>query len=220
MKKVIAIDGPSAAGKSTVSKEIAKILGFQYLNTGALYRAIAYYFLKKFGSHISDLTDEDIEKELKNIVIDYIDGKVFLLGENVSTLIREPEVGIVTSILSARKVVRDFLLPIQRNFAEKFDLVAEGRDMTTVVFPDVWKKFYLDASYEIRAKRRFEQLISLGKNITFEDALNDVIERNQRDTSRAEAPLKRAEDVFYIDTSMLSVEEVISIILKKVAEDD
>ncbi|GAB5047447.1 (d)CMP kinase [Thermodesulfovibrio sp. TK110] len=221
MKKVIAIDGPSGAGKSTVSREVAKILGFQYLDTGALYRAVAYYFFRNFKhTVISLLKEHEIERELSNIKIYYENGRVFLFDEDVSELIRDPKVGAVTSELSAKKTIRDFLLPLQRSFAEKMNLVAEGRDMTTVVFPDAWKKFYLDASLEVRARRRFEQLIQSGKKITFEEALKDVIERDRRDSSRKDAPLRISEDAFYIDTSRLTAQEVISIILKKVAEDD
>jgi len=222
MKKVIAIDGPSGAGKSTVSREVAKALGFQYLDTGALYRAVAYHFFKKFF-HIKDFStfsDEEIKKELNNIKIHYENGRVFLDGKDVSALIRDPEVGAVTSQLSAKKVIRDFLLPLQRSFAEIMDIVAEGRDTTTVVFPDAWKKFYLDASHQVRAMRRFEQLLNTGKKITFEEALRDVIERDRRDSSRQNAPLRISETAFYIDTSKLTAQEVISIILKKVAEDD
>ncbi|GLI52861.1 (d)CMP kinase [Thermodesulfovibrio yellowstonii] len=221
MKKVVAIDGPSGAGKSTVSKEIAKALGFQYLDTGALYRAVAYYFSIKFN-YIDDfslLTEQEIEEELKNIKIHYKNGRVFLSGEDVSDFIRDPKIGEITSQLSTQKVVRDFLMPLQRSFAEKVDIVAEGRDMTTVVFPDAWKKFYLDASPQVRAKRRFEQLIESGKKITFEEALRDVIERDKRDCSRENAPLRISKDAFYIDTSELTLQEVISIVLKKVAED-
>ena len=220
MKKVIAIDGPSGAGKSTVSKEVAKILGFQYLDTGALYRAVAYHFFIKFD-HIKDfstLSDREIKKELEKIKIHYENSRIFLNGHDVSLLIRDPEVGAVTSQMSAKKVIRDFLLPLQRDFAQIMDIVAEGRDMTTVVFPDAWKKFYLDASPEIRAKRRYEQLLNLGKEITFEEALKDVIERDKRDSSRQNAPLRISKDAFYIDTSELTTKEVISIILKKVAE--
>ncbi|MCS7164641.1 MAG: (d)CMP kinase [Thermodesulfovibrio sp.] len=221
MKKVIAIDGPSGAGKSTVSREVAKALGFQYLDTGALYRAVAYYLLKKFN-HINDflsLNEQEIEKEIKNIKIHYKNGRVFLSDEDVSDLIRDPKVGEITSQISMLKVVRDFLLPIQRNFAKEANIVAEGRDMTTVVFPDAWKKFYLDASTEIRAKRRFEQLIKSGKNITFEEALKDVIERDKKDSLREISPLRISSDAFYIDTSELTLQEVVSIVLKKVAED-
>jgi len=220
MKKVIAIDGPSGAGKSTVSKEVAKILGFQYLDTGALYRAVAYHFFIKFD-HIKDfstLSDREIKKELENIKIHYENSRVFLNGQDVSLLIRDPEVGAVTSQISAKQVIRNFLLPLQRDFAQIMDIVAEGRDMTTVVFPDAWKKFYLDASPEIRARRRYEQLLNLGTKTTFEEALKDVIERDKRDSSRQNAPLRISKDAFYIDTSELTTKEVISIILKKVAE--
>ncbi|WP_353684046.1 (d)CMP kinase [Thermodesulfovibrio sp. 3907-1M] len=222
MKKVIAIDGPSGAGKSTVSRQVAKALGFQYLDTGALYRAVAYYFFKKFQNidDFSLLTEHEIERELSNIKIYYENGRVFLSDEDVSELIRDPKVGAVTSELSAKKIIREFLLPLQRSFAEKMNLVAEGRDMTTVVFPDAWKKFYLDASPEERAHRRFEQLIQSGKKITFDEALRDVIERDKRDSSRKDAPLRISKDAFYIDTSRLTAQEVVSIILKKVAEDD
>ncbi len=220
MKRVIAIDGPSGAGKSTISKEVAKALGFFYLDTGALYRTVAYYFSKKFPqcNDFSSLSDREIENELTNIQIHYDCDKVFLKGEDVSLLIREPKIGEFTSQLSAKKVVRTFLLPLQRKFAELYDTVAEGRDMTTVVFPDAWKKFYLDASLETRAKRRYEQLLRLGKDINFDIALQDVLERDKRDSTRKDAPLMISPDAFYIDTSKMSIEEVITLILKKVAE--
>lgn len=221
MKRVIAIDGPSGAGKSTISKEVARILGFQYLDTGALYRAVAYFFYENFNSSetISNLPETLIEEWLSKISLQYRDGRVYLEGRDVSELIREPKIGHITSILSAKKIVRRFLLPYQRHFAELYDTVAEGRDMTTVVFPDAWKKFYLDASQEVRAMRRFEQLKRMGKDITFEEALKDVAERDKRDSERSEAPLRISSEVIYIDSSSLKIEEVISLILKKVAED-
>lgn len=220
MKKVIAIDGPSGAGKSTISKAVAKKLGFYYLDTGSLYRTVAYYFLKKFNPIVdfSSIHEEELKKELLNINIEYENGSVYLFSEDVSELIRDPKVGALTSQLSARRSIREFLLPVQRVFAEKYNTVAEGRDMTTVVFPDAWKKFYLDASPEVRAKRRYEQLLSLGKKITFDEALRDVLERDKRDSTRNEAPLVQANDAFYIDTSRLSIMDVIDIILKKVAD--
>lgn len=221
MKKVIAIDGPSGAGKSTISKSVAKELGFFYLDTGALYRAVAYYFFKKISSimDFSNMQDDEIRKELVNIKIHYENGKIYLFSEDVSDLIRDPQIGELTSQLSAKKLIRDFLLPLQRDFANKYNTVAEGRDMTTVVFPDAWKKFYIDASPEIRAKRRYEQFLNSGKLISYEEALRDVLERDRRDSTRKESPLRRAHNSYYIDTSMLSIEEVVSIILKKVAED-
>lgn len=222
MKKVIAIDGPSGAGKSTVAKAVAKLLGFHYLDTGALYRAVAYYFYRKIKKegNASEFPEEKITEELERIVISYDNGRVYLFSEDVTDLIREPAVGELTSLISAKKVVRDFLLPFQRGFAEKYNTVAEGRDMTTVVFPDAWKKFYLDASPEVRAKRRYEQLLALSKSITYEQALKDTVERDLRDSTREQSPLRVGSDVFYIDSSKLSIDEVISLILKKVAEDE
>lgn len=221
MKRVIAIDGPSGAGKSTVAKEVAKALGFMYLDTGALYRAVALFFYKKICSleAISALTEQDIDRYLKELSLDYRDGRVYLGESDVSEQIREPKIGLVTSVLSARKKVREYLMPIQRNFASLYDTVAEGRDMTTVVFPDAWKKFFLDASPLVRARRRFEQLRKMGKDISFDEALRDVLERDKRDSEREESPLRVSEGVIYIDTSELSSDEVISLILKKVAEE-
>lgn len=217
MKKVIAIDGPAGAGKSTVAKKIAEILNFKYLDTGALYRAVAYYFLKKFED-LKNIEEQQIREELKKIEIKYHNSKVFLFNKDVSCQIREPKVGYATSLIAAKKSVRDFLLPIQREFAEKYDTVAEGRDMTTVVFPDAWRKFYLDASVEARAKRRYEQLRSMGKDITFQDALQDVVKRDSIDSSRENSPLKISPQAIYIDTSNLSIQQVISLVLEKVAE--
>lgn len=213
MGKVIAIDGPSGAGKSTVSRLIAERLGFQFLDTGALYRAVALH-LKRKGLN-ENSTDEEIVNALKGVEIFFVDGRVFLKdkssleGEDISEQIRTPEVGHYASVFSSRKPVRDFLLDMQRNVTINKDIVAEGRDMTTVVFPNAWKKFYLDASLQSRAKRRFLQLRHQNINITMEDAMKDVRDRDARDSSREIAPLRRAEDAIYIDTTELDIDEVI-----------
>ncbi|MDP1758744.1 MAG: (d)CMP kinase, partial [Thermodesulfovibrionales bacterium] len=158
------------------------------------------------------------------------DGKVFLKensqlstlnsqlpdGRDVSELIRSTETGHYSSVFSARKVVRDFLLEIQRNASLNADLVAEGRDMTTVVFPDAWKKFYLDASVEERAKRRYLQLKEKGIDITESDAKKDVVERDARDSGRDIAPLKKADDAMLIESSRMAIDEVLENILKVV----
>lgn len=211
MKKVITIDGPSGAGKSTVAKRIAQKLGFQYLDTGALYRAVALYLRRRGLSE--NATDEEIADALKGINLVFKDGRTFLNGEDVSTEIRSPVIGHYSSVFSARKIVREYLLGIQRAFPEREDTVCEGRDMGTVVFPDAWRKFFLDASEEERAKRRYEQLTTAGKSISYEDALRDVRERDRRDSSRDIAPLKKPEDGIYIDTTNLGLEEVISKVL-------
>ncbi|MDP2168380.1 MAG: (d)CMP kinase [Thermodesulfovibrionales bacterium] len=208
MGRVIAIDGPSGAGKSTVAKLLAGMLGFNYLDTGALYRAAALGLRRK-GITPED-TDERLSEALGGISVVFSGGRVFLDGEDVSEEIRTPEAGHYSSVFSARMPVRDFLLPVQRDAAQNNDLVAEGRDMSTVVFPDAWKKFYMDANIEERAKRRHLQLQQGGVSVSMENAREDVIGRDKRDTSRDIAPLRVAESAVFIDSSDMPLEEVIN----------
>ncbi len=212
MGKVVAIDGPSGAGKSTIAKELAKRLGFKYLDTGALYRAVALALREK------GISEEDKDEALKTVInkteIKFKDGSIFLNGKDVSEDIRSTDIGHYSSVFSARKVVRDFLLHAQREAAKNDDLVAEGRDMTTVVFPDAWKKFFLDASTDERAKRRYLQLKEQRPDATEEDARKDVVDRDLRDSSRAIAPLRKAEDAVLINSSEMSVNEVLDNIIK------
>jgi cytidylate kinase len=215
MGKVIAIDGPSGAGKSTVAKIIAEKLGFQFLDTGALYRAVALYLRTKEIN--PENRDDEILDILRNVTINFNNDKVFLNGKDVTDQIRTTEIGHYASVFSTRKPVRDFLFNVQRKAARSSDIVAEGRDMTTVVFPDAWKKFYLDASLESRAKRRFLQLRQQGIDISMEEALKDVRERDIRDSSRDIAPLKKADDAIYIDTTDLTLKEVVEKILDALA---
>jgi cytidylate kinase len=215
MGKVIAIDGPSGAGKSTVAKIIAEKLGFQFLDTGALYRAVALYLRTKEIN--PENRDDEILDILRNVTINFSNDKVFLNGKDVTDQIRTTEIGHYASVFSTRKPVRDFLFNVQRKAARSSDIVAEGRDMTTVVFPDAWKKFYLDASLESRAKRRFLQLRQQGIDISMEEALKDVRERDIRDSSRDIAPLKKADDAIYIDTTDLTLKEVVEKILDALA---
>lgn len=216
MKRIITIDGPSGAGKSSVAKEIARRLGFEYLDTGALYRAVALYLRKK--GFDENIPDQELKKQLKDTKIVFEAGRVYLNGVDVSDQIRTPEIGHYSSVFSARPVVREFLLGLQREFPRRYDTVAEGRDMGTVVFPEADCKFFLDATVQERAKRRYLQLKAMGKEITEEDALRDVEERDRRDSSRSVAPLRKADDAIYIDTTRMNLEETINLILKKVSQ--
>jgi len=207
MGRVIAIDGPSGAGKSTISRLIADRLGYTYLDTGALYRAVA---LKLRRSGLSEeTTDEEIGQVLEKTELQFRDGELYLDGVKVGDEIRTPEIGHFSSVFSARKKVRDFLFGIQREAAENNNIVAEGRDMTTVVFPDADVKFFLTASDEERARRRFIQLKEKGMEITMVEAVRDVRERDERDSRRDIAPLRQADDAILIDSSNLSIEETV-----------
>ncbi len=215
MGKVIAIDGPSGSGKSTISKKIAERLGFTYLDTGALYRSIALKL--KRHSVPEDARDPVISEVLSRTSLSFQDGILLLDAETVNDEIRTPEIGHLSSVFSARKVVRAFLFDIQRRAAESNDIVAEGRDMTTVVFPDAYRKFFLTASDDVRAKRRYEQLRDKGMGITMEEAIKDVQERDKRDSERDIAPLKKADDAVLIDTTEHSIDEVIERIADHIA---
>jgi cytidylate kinase len=210
-RKVIAIDGPSGAGKTTVARLIAHKLGFTYLDTGALYRAAALA-LRKSAIDPGD-SDTRIRNVLDNIRITFEQGKVFLDGENVSEEIRSKEMDHFSSVFSARKVVRDFLMSAQRNAALRDNLVVEGRDTGTEVFPGAEKKIFLDASVEERAKRRYAQYREKGMEIHMDEARKGIIERDSRDANRDIAPLKAAAGALLLDSSHLGVEQVVKKIL-------
>lgn len=214
MGKVLAIDGPSGAGKSTIARMLADKLGFEYLDTGALYRATALGLVR--AGLNEDATDEDVATALRDIRVEFFHGAAHLNGEDVSGHIRTPEAGHFSSVFSARASVRDSLMPVQRQAAENADLVAEGRDMGTVVFPDAWKKFFLVASVEARALRRFNQMDGTDGPITMDEAMRDVVERDERDSSRDIAPLRKADDAMEVDSSHMSIEQVIGSILDEV----
>ena len=211
MKKVIAIDGPSGAGKSTLAKLLARELGFEYLDTGALYRAVA---LNLMGLGIDETaTDEELVKALRKTKVEFRKGTVLLNSRDVSREIRSPEAGHYASVFSARRPVREHLMNIQRDAALHSDLVAEGRDMTTVVFPDAYRKFYLDASVEERSGRRTLELLSRGFEADRDRIRLDIMERDSRDSSRDLAPLKKADDAFLVDSTGLSIDDVFRKIL-------
>lgn len=211
MGKVIAIDGPSGSGKTTIAKLIAKEFGFNYLDTGALYRTVALALSN------NGIKPEDNDNKLRDIIsknhITFSNGRVFLNGKDVSEDIRSEEIDYYSSVFSARKVVRDFLLHTQRDAALNSDLVVEGRDTTTVIFPDAKKKIFLDASVEERAKRRYLQFREKGINISIGESRKNIIDRDKRDSSRDIAPLKIAPDALLVDSSNLSIAQVTKKIL-------
>ena len=215
----IAIDGPAGAGKSTIAKRIAKELSFIYVDTGAMYRAIALYFLRK-GTDPKNV--EEIEKECPNIQvsIEYQDGvqQVLLNGENVNGFIRNEEVGNMASKTSSIPAVRVALLDLQRNMTKTANILMDGRDIGTHVLPNADLKIYLTASSKVRAKRRYDELSAKGEACNFEQIERDIILRDEQDMNRAIAPLKKAEDAILVDSSDMSIDEVVAAIKKAFKE--
>ncbi len=206
----IAIDGPSGAGKSTIAKSLAKELGFVYIDTGAMYRAVGLYVLRK-GILPTDLTAvESILGEI-DISIDYDDGtqKVFLNGEDVSGLIRTPEISKYASDVSALVPVRLKLVELQRALAKSKSVIMDGRDIGTYVLPDAQLKIFLTASSEERAKRRYEELKVKGVDCTLDDIARDMAQRDENDSTRAFAPLKAADDAIVLDSTTLTQQQVV-----------
>jgi len=211
----LAIDGPAGAGKSTIAKQIAKRLGFLYVDTGAMYRAMALFMLRE---GIKAEESERISKECvhAHISIKYQDGEqvVLLNGENVNGLIRTEEVSRMASLTSAIPAVRAAMLDLQRNLAKTADVVMDGRDIGTVILPDADTKIYLTASVATRAKRRYEELRAKGEACDLETIEKDIRERDEQDMNRATAPLKQAEDAVLVDSSGLTVEQVMERIIE------
>lgn len=203
----IAIDGPAGAGKSTIAKAAAKAFGYIYVDTGALYRAVAYYVLSQ-GKDVKNA--EAVEKLLQDIVpeLKYIGGvqHVFVNGEDVSDKIRTPEVSMGASAVSAIPRVRDFLFNLQKKIAAENNVVMDGRDIGTVVLPNADVKIYLTATAEERARRRHKELIEKGETVSFEEVLADVNKRDYNDTHRDIAPLKQAEDAVLCDTTSVDLQ--------------
>ncbi len=220
MKKlIVAIDGPSGAGKSTVGKMLAKELGYLYIDTGAMYRAIG---LKAVRLGI-ELKEGDALRELcmrTDVRLEQADGgvRVYLDNEDVSTEIRTPEMGMVASAVSAQPCVRERLLQLQRELGEGGGVVLEGRDIGTVVFPEAQVKFYLDAKVEERAKRRWLEFQSKGMEADLKTTIEDVAKRDYDDSHREIAPLKKAHDAVVVDSSGLGIDEVVALMKKKVLE--
>lgn len=217
----IAIDGPAGAGKSSIAKALSKRLGYIYIDTGAMYRAVALFFVE---NNVSDGTDSRIESLLEKleISIKYEDGaqKVILNGEDVTGKLRLEEIGKLASKFSAIGSVREKLVALQRKLAQKENVVMDGRDIGTVVLPNADLKIYLSASPKVRAKRRYLELLEKGHtDLDINDIEDEIIKRDEADMNREISPLKQADDAYYLDSSDMTLEEVVSKILSMVKEE-
>lgn len=211
----IAIDGPAGAGKSSIAKLVAKKLSFVYVDTGAMFRTVAYYFLSQ-GKDPSDAEMVTEECEKISISIEYKDGAqhIFLDGTDVSTEIRQEEVGKNASVVAKNQAVRNRLLALQRQMAEKQDVIMDGRDIGTVVLPDAQVKIYLTASASVRAERRYKELVEKVESCNLKKIEEDIIARDEQDMNREIAPLKQAEDAVLVDSSYMTIEEVVDKIIE------
>lgn len=209
----IAIDGPAGAGKSTIAKLLASKLGYIYVDTGAMYRAMAVYFSQ---NNVNPDDEREINAAVMNvdIIIEYMDGaqQVILNGDNVTKLLRTEETGKMASKTSKYAAVRSKLVDLQRKLAKTTDVIMDGRDIGTTVLPDAFAKIYLTASSDARAKRRYDELMAKGQECSFEVIKEDIESRDYEDMHREISPLKQADDAVLVDTSEMNIEQVISAI--------
>jgi len=203
---IIAVDGPSGAGKSSACKLVSKEINFEYLDTGAMYRACAYklFLLNK------DITEENAAKYIKDINIDYINNQIYLDNDNIEDKIRTPKVSMGASDISKIAYVRNVMVDLQRKIASSKNVIVDGRDIGTVVFPNADLKIYITASAEIRGKRRFDELIAKGEDVKLHEIIKDIELRDKNDTNRKISPLKIADDAVLLDTSSQTLDEVVS----------
>lgn len=220
-KIIVAIDGHSSCGKSTVAKDLAKVLSIAYIDTGAMYRAVTLYALRN-NLIDNDIVDEKgIVESLSNISVSFTfnsetkSNETFLNGKNVEKDIRTLEVSNKVSYVSAIGSVRKQLVEWQRDMGSKQSVVMDGRDIGTVVFPNADIKIFMTASDEVRAKRRYDELTSKGENVTMDEVLNNIKERDYIDSTRAESPLRKAKDAVLLDNSKMSIEDQFDWIIKK-----
>lgn len=213
----IAIDGPGGAGKSTIAKIVAKELEIDYIDTGAMYRAIGYK-VKKTGVDIEDMTA--LQAMLDETDIDFNQGNIILDGTIVNKEIRTPDMSLMASKVAALGIVREKLVALQRAMGKTKSIIMDGRDIGSNVLTDAEFKFFMTASAEERADRRYKELIEKGEEVTFEDVLNDIKQRDYNDTHRKLNPLKAADDAIMLDTTGMSIEEVVNNILRKVKKID
>ena len=208
----VAIDGPAGAGKSTIARRVASELGYLYVDTGAIYRTVGYHMsLMGIGPKDTD----GIRRCLDDVNIEIRYGEdglqhMILNGSDVTDQIRTPEMSAMASGVAAQNCVRDYLLEMQRTLARTNNVVMDGRDIGTVVLPDAPVKIYLTASEGVRADRRFKELIARGENVRYEDVYTDIVKRDQQDMNRPIAPLRCAEDAVVVDSSYLSIDQVVA----------
>lgn len=215
----VAVDGPSGAGKSSICKAVAKKLGFVHVDTGALYRSLAFSALKN-GVNIDDEISLKNLLDMTNIEIEFKNNAQFILlnGEDVTDKIRTEQVSLMASDISKIPMVREFLLDLQRKLAQSQSVLMDGRDIGTVVLPDADVKIFLTASAEKRAERRYKELLAKGENVEYNNILESIIKRDYQDSHREIAPLKPSEDSIYTDTSELSFEESVSKVIEIIEE--
>lgn len=216
---IVAIDGPAGAGKSTLAKRLAEKLNYTYLDTGAMYRALAW---KVIQEQVDPGDEPELRRILEQTSIELVERngqlRVFLNEADVTEPIRSPEVSQVASKVSTLKPVRERMVELQRAMGAQGGVVAEGRDIGTVVFPNADIKIFLDASPAERARRRFEELRGQGKQASFEETLEEMKERDQRDRERALAPLRKADDALFIDSSLISADGVVEKVMLEIKE--
>ena len=215
MNKEIAIDGPAGAGKSTIAKRVAEKLGLIYVDTGAMFRAIALYMT---GKCVKSNEIDKVKEELNNICLDIVyengEQQIILNDENVSKLIRNPEISKAASSFAQVPEVRERLLMLQRELADKRPVVMDGRDIGTKVLPSAAVKIFLTADVRVRAERRYKELTEKGEKVNLEDIMSDIKSRDEQDMNRKVSPLVQADDAVLVDTSSLSVDEVVDAIIK------
>lgn len=208
----IAIDGPAGSGKSTIAKKVAKKLGIEYIDTGAMYRALAFYMNE------NNLSIQELKNEMDLINIEFKKERTFINGKDISDFIRTNEISSLASKVSKDKEIREKLVDLQRKLADKVSCVMEGRDITSVVLKDAEYKFYLDANPRVRAKRRLNDLRGKDSKITLDELIAEIEERDKRDKTRENSPLQITKDSNYIDTSDMTVEDVVNKILSYVGD--
>ena len=217
-KLLIAIDGPAGAGKTTASRALANRLGYRYIDTGALYRGVAYEVIRQA---VDPEDDSDLERLCRRLKLRFVEDKgslrLFSEGTDISDQIRTPQITMLASTVSARPVIRKYLLDLQRKLGQEKSAVFEGRDMGTVVFPNADLKFFLDASTRKRALRRFEEL-KLKTNQTLKEVENEIQQRDRNDSTRDLSPLKPAEDAIMIDSTDLTVNEVVDFMVSHITK--